>query len=109
MPQSIQTIPVEVDLSSYDPTMGIDLREVCSRGLIPGTICGSACLQSIQRYANPNRGYRIRGVAARVILPTITIGRNKMTMQSWVEAWFEVVKKLGSGRYTETPIPAGFR
>src|SRR5262245_3592761 len=89
-------------LSEFDPAAALDLAEA-SR-LIPGRRRGErAALAVVQRWANPRRGCPTRG--GRVVLPTVMIGGQRLTLAAWVEAFQRA--RVWLGTTTVTAPPAG--
>jgi hypothetical protein len=81
------TIKNLVDLATFDASRAINLRDAIRSGIL--NIRGKRpSLQVTQRWANPNRGCMPIGDAGpRLVLPTVQVGRERLTMPEWVEAF----------------------
>lgn len=81
-----QTVSQLVDLTTFDLSRAITLRDAVRAGLL--NLKGKRPnVQVAQRWANPNRGWLASARGPRLVLPTVKHGRERLLMPEWCEAW----------------------
>lgn len=77
--------------------MTVDVSRMMTLGdaakLLQGRGNKRPCLETMRRWANPKRGCRVAGNT--VILCTVRVGRDLLTMKEWVEAFDAARIKAG--------------
>lgn len=85
----------QIDLAAFDAQAALSLREACVhlRGRSKGGKKKDASLAVVQRWANPKRGWEIEVEGRRfyLVLPSVKVGGERLTMPAWVKA-FETVR-----------------
>ena len=89
-------------LEAYDEVRSIDL--VVARKLLRGRK-EEASLESLRRWINRRRGWKIPGQDAVLLLPAVLIGGTYRMMESWVRAFAQ--RRAEVSRQVTRPAPAG--
>lgn len=95
---------LQIDIDDFDRAKAVSLTEAAK------LMCGKGgkhpSVETLRRWANPERGCRPSGPDGdRIVLPTVRLGGELLTMPAWVE-WFEQMRvRLGARTVIKPELP----